>query len=121
MFVDVETIVRDFLGDRVDVPVRTRVPKPRPKRFIRAWRTGGAAVNRILDRPLITVQVWDEEDDARASALANECRDYLLGASTGMNLVRRVEEVSGVYYDPDPDTGIHRYSFTHQLSVRATF
>ena len=40
---------------------------------------------------------------------------------TAMPLVRGVDETSGPYFDPDPDTNIDRYSFTHQLSVRAKF
>jgi hypothetical protein len=36
-----------------------------------------------------------------------------------MPLVRAVEEVTGPYFDPDPGTGVDRYSMSVQLSVRA--
>ena len=120
MFADVEIIVRDFLALHVEVPVRTRVPVTRPVEFVRVWRTGGAAVNRVLDRPIMTVQAW-AASDPRASELAGRCRDVIYGASTGMTLVRGVEEVSGLYYDPDPDLNSPRYTFTFQANVRAKF
>lgn len=120
MLVDAEKIVRDFLDARLDVPVSTKVPKDRPTTFVRVWRTGGAAVNRILDRPMITVQAWAPNSVA-ASDLSTLCRNLLLAGYTAMPLVRGVDETSGPYFDPDPDTNIDRYSFTHQLSVRAKF
>ena len=120
MFADVETIVRDFLDSLVDVPVKTRVPASRPTEFVRAWRTGGAAVNRIIDRPIITVQAW-AASDPRAAELAGQCRDIVYNASSQMLLVRGIEEVSGLYYDPDPDTNNPRYTFTFQATVRAKF
>lgn len=119
MFEDAESMVRKFLADRIAVPVSTRVPATRPVTFIRTWRTGGAATNRILDRPMITVEVW-APDSVTASSIAGRARDMLLGAYTGMPNVRAVDEVSGLYFDPDPDTGIDRYTFTVQLNVRAT-
>lgn len=120
MFADAEIIVRDFLVSHLEVPVKTRVPASRPAVFVRAWRTGGAAVNRVLDRPMITVQAW-AVTDADAASLAGRCRDLVYGSYTGMSLVRGVEEVTGLYYDPDPDVNTPRYSFTFQASVRAKF
>ena len=121
MFADAEALVVQFLeGLLGDVPVATKVPNPRPATFVRAWRTGGAAVNRVLDRPLITVQAWGP-DSVTASKLAGRCRDMMLSASGRIPLVRLAGEPTGLYFDPDPDTGCDRYTFTHQLSVRATF
>lgn len=118
-FPDAEAMVRSFLAAKVaPVRVQTKVPANRPATFVRVWRTGGAAVNRVLERPLITVQAWDTNSVA-AIELAGKCRHSLLNHSAEIPLVRAVEEVTGPYYDPDPDTGIDRYSFTVQLSVRA--
>lgn len=117
-FPDAEAMVGAFLRFRVTPPVSTKVPNPRPKRFVRAWRTGGSALNRIVDQPQITVTCTaatsvTASDDARAARFA------LLNESSSMPLVRGVEDVSGVYYDPDPDTNEDRYSFTVRLTVRA--
>jgi hypothetical protein len=117
--VDAEAMVRAFLDARISpVKVHTMVPAVRPVKFVRAWRTGGSAVNRVLDRPQITVQAWDETT-LGASALARLCRDELFNNYTVMPLVRGVEEISGLYFDADPGTGIPRYTFTVALSVRA--
>lgn len=116
--VDAEALVVAFLTPLASVHVGTKVPDPRPASFVRVWRTGGAAVNRILDRPFITVQAW-AADEVAASELARKCRQALFDGYTGMPLVRGVVETAGPYSDPDPSTGIPRYSFTHQLSIRA--
>jgi hypothetical protein len=117
-FVDIEAVVVTFLDARVTPPVVTKVPASRPALFVRAWRTGGASANRVLDQPTITVQSWAASSVA-ASALAEECRRYLFDDYTAMPLVRGVSEITGPYFDPDPVTGVDRYSFTVQLSVRA--
>lgn len=118
-FVDVESLARGFLIPVVSpVSVHTKVPATRPATFVRVWRTGGAAANRVLDRPIITVQVWGP-DSVSAATLAGVCREALLSEGPSLPLVRGVEEVSGLYFDPDPSTGVDRYTFSVQLSVRA--
>ena len=117
-FPDAEALVLAFLKPVVSpVAVHVKVPKTRPATFVRAWRSGGASINRVLDRPMITVQAW-ATDSVGASELAMACRDAFLHDYTRMPLVRGVEEVTGLYFDPDPDTGIDRYTFTIQLMVR---
>lgn len=118
-FPDVEAMVRGFLAlRRAPVKVVTKVPADRPVTFVRSWRTGGASLNRVLDQPIITVQGWGP-DSVSASRLAEDCREDLLHDWSLMPLVRGVEEVTGLYFDPDPQTGIDRYTFSVQLQVRA--
>ena len=118
-FPDAEALAITFLTSKVGVvPVASKVPATRPAKFVRVWRTGGASMNRILDRPILTVQAW-AADTATASALAQDCREAFFDDYTQMPLVRGVEEVSGVYFDPDPSTGTDRYTFSVQLQVRA--
>lgn len=118
-FPDSEALVRSFLAARTSpVPAVTKVPAARPALFVRCWRTGGASSSRVLDQPIITVQVWGA-DSVTASELSSKCRQWLLADSGSMPLVRGVEEVTGQYYDPDPDTGIDRYTFSVQMKVRA--
>ena len=113
-----EAMLIAFLDERMVVPVVGKVPNPRPTRFVRVWRTGGSAVNRVLERPIVTVQAW-AEDDATSSAALLECRSFLFDQHTLMPLVRGFEETTGPYFDPDPETGIDRYSMSVQMSVRA--
>lgn len=115
---DAEAMVITFLQGKLGVPVTTRVPNPRPKAFVRAWRSGGAAQNPVLDIPHITVTAW-AEDSVAASDLASRARHALFNDHIEMPLVRRVEEVGGKHFDPDLDTGTPRYTFTVSLRVRA--
>lgn len=115
---DVEAIVVAFLRDKTGARVGTRVPNPRPERFIRAWRSGGSARNRVLDAAHVTVTAW-AGSSLESSDLARQARTALLGDYTGMPLVRGVDEIGGLYYDPDPATGAHRHTFTVRLMVRA--
>lgn len=111
-FVDAEGAVAAFFRPMVEAAGGrsvTEVPNPRPPVLVRSWRTGGAAVNRRLDAPIITTQVW-HSTKVGAAELAGRIRDDL-HARWG----RRLQEVSGVYYDPDPASEAHRYTFATQL------
>lgn len=117
-FRDVEAMVGAFLRARLTPPVSTKVPNPRPKRFVRAWRTGGAASNRALEVAQVTI-TCTAGDSVTASQDALDARHVLHHEYTAMPLVRGVEDVSGPYFDPDPDTGEDRYTLTVRLRVRA--
>lgn len=115
---DVEAMVGAFLREHFSVPVSTKVPNPRPVRFIRAWRTGGSASSRVLEQAQVTI-TCSAANSVQASDDARAARSALMNEYTGMPLVRGVEEISGPYFDPDPDTNGDRYSFTVRLVVRA--
>lgn len=127
---DTEALVAAYLADQLterygeqygEVEVATRVPNPRPTPFVRVFRTGGPARNRVLDEAQITVQTW-AATTAQAAELITTCRDLLLNAAhrDAIALLRRTEDVSGTYYDPDPDATDARYTVTVRLAVRAT-
>ncbi|MFZ4894637.1 hypothetical protein ACL9RL_09320 [Plantibacter sp. Mn2098] len=119
--VDVETLVVAFLKPAAfaaGASIGTKVPNPRPKRFVRVTRTGGTATNRVLERAQITITA-EAESGPEAFNLASACRAEFLNNTTRMPLVRGVEETTGPYYNPDPDTGNDRYTFTESMSVRA--
>lgn len=115
-FPDSEAMLVQFLGEKVfPLHVGTKVPKDRPAEFVRVWRTGGAAANRVLDQPTLTIQAWGPN----SYELIRVCREAVLNEYTLMPLVRGVEEITGPYFDPDPGTSIDRYSCSVQLQVRA--
>lgn len=116
-FADAESMIGLFLRSRLVPPVSTKIPNPRPARFVRAWRTGGVALNRVIDQAQITV-TCTAPNSVQASDDARAARAALLNDYTSMPLVRGVEEVSGPYFDPDPDTNEDRYSFTVRLNIR---
>ena len=76
-FPDVEAMVLTFLRGRVESPMATTVPSPRPDPFVRLWRNGGPAVNRVLERAQVTVEAWSA-DSVTASEIASACREALL-------------------------------------------
>lgn len=120
-FQDAEQIVIRFWGLVTATPAGRSVPGERPRLFIRSWRTGGVAVNRVLDAPIITTQVWgtDPEDIGAVVDLSLQLRDALYGRSSLMPPVRRIEEVTGLYDDVDPDSDSPRYTFASRLFIRA--
>lgn len=116
---DVETMAVEFVR-AVIAPVKaaTKVPKPRPSSFVRVYRSGGSAVNRVLEEAQITVDA-EATNGVDAFELASKCREAFLNRYTLMPLVRGVNEVGGLHFNPDPDTNIPRYRFTVGLMVRA--
>lgn len=118
-FPDTEAMGRTFLLPVVSpVKVVTLVPADRPTSFVRVFRTGGAAENRVLERAQLTVQGW-AADTVSARDLTSACREAFLHDYRLMPLVRGVTETGGLYFNPDPDTGIPRYQFTVELMVRS--
>ena len=115
---DVEAMLVKFLAP-IDVQVGTKIPNPRPASFIRLVRTGGAASNRVVETVNITV-TCEAASSVDANELAAKARQMLLNEYTRMPLVRGIREVTGPYYNPDPDTNRDRYTFTVALIVRAT-
>lgn len=110
-------MVKPFIAARVGgAKVGTKVPNPRPASFVRAWVTGGSAVNRVLERVQITVDVWAASTTA-ASTMIGDIRHGFLNDYTDMPLVRGVEEITRPYFNPDGD--IDRYRFTVALMIRA--
>ncbi|MCX4606991.1 hypothetical protein [Streptomyces mirabilis] len=115
----VRAYLRDALVDRgTDVPVGTRVPDPRPARFIRLERVGGARLDLITDRPRIDVHCWGDSEEA-ATDLAGLARALLL-AMPGWRGVAAydVAEVGGPNTLPDPESEQPRVAFAVEVSLR---
>lgn len=118
-FPDVEAVAVAFLKPPVaPVKVGTKTPNPRPTSFVKVYRSGGAAVNRVLENAQLTVEGEAPTQEA-AFELTSKCREHFLHRYTLMTLVRGASEVGGLYFAPDPDTNIPRYRFTVGLMVRA--
>lgn len=117
-FVDAEGLVRGLLAATVSpVKVATKVPTTRPAEFIWVRRTGGPVMGRVVDQPQMTVTAW-AATSVRALELVNVARQALIDSAKGSNGVHSVD-INGLYYDPDPDSGGDRYTFTAFLNVRA--
>lgn len=117
-------VVRAYLAEALaargdTVEVGTRVPNPRPPRFVRLERVGGTRVDLITDRPRIDVQCWgaSEED---AADLATVVRALLLAIPgwRGSAVAYDVVEVGGPNTQPDPASGHDRVLFAVEVSLR---
>jgi hypothetical protein len=122
-FPDGVAVVRAYLRDElvargIDVPVGTRVPTPRPARFVRLERIGGTRLDRITDRPRIDVHCWGA-DEEQVSDLVGVVRPLML-AIPGYRGVTAydVAEVGGPNMLPDPASDQPRIVFAVEVSLR---
>ena len=116
---DVTALVVDHLDAGLSVPVRTRVPDPRPDAWVRVQRVGGVASGPI-DTARVLVECWAAQE-ADAAALAATTRDLMRrmpGTVAGYR-VARVTEAGGPALIADPLTGTPRYWSTFEVVVRA--
>lgn len=102
------------------VPVRSKVPNPRPARFVRVFDTGGARANLVTHAAQMTVEAWSSSDaDAKALALAAwAIVGGLEGTVTGGLTFYAVNDFSGPVYLPDPESDQSRYTWTTSVNVR---
>ena len=121
LFPDVEAIAVSYLKDSLaDTPISTRVPDPRPARFIRVMAVGGSKARLNADSVMLTFQCW-EATTVKASELARLARAYvhaLAGTDVAGNWVYRVIDVGGPAFAPDPSTNTPRYQFTVSIDVK---
>lgn len=124
-FPDVEAVLVGWLPDAlsahgVNVPVSTKVPNPRPSRFVRILRTGGPQQTLVTDGAQVTVEVWDDSGPS-AAATARVVRAVLANVrnvtTPSGDLIYRTDEFSGPALLPDP-SGQHRYTWTLRLHMR---
>lgn len=120
---DLPVIAIDFIRTKTMwTDVSTKVKNPRPAKYVQVVDGGGPA-NRVFVEALLTVTVGaasadGENGDTIARREARRLHHAFLNDSSEMRLVRGVESVSSPYFDPDPDDGSDRYSFTIRWRVR---
>lgn len=114
-----EALVGAYLrGHLGGVPVSSKTPNPRPVEFVKVWRTGGAARNRVYGDAQITVECW-AATKGDASELARTAQAYIMNAATAEGIPEcRKADVLSLYYDPDADGQAERYTFTCVLRMR---
>jgi hypothetical protein len=111
---DVVAALVEWLPGKLGVPAYSKVPAPRPSRFVTVTRTGGEA-EKFLDRPTLAVQTWGESD-LDAATLALTTRNALSRAAE-LEIPQICScKVEAIYDFPDPDSSQSR----QQLTVRAT-
>lgn len=111
-FPDIEARQVALLKTVTEEHVGTEVPADRPAAFVRVWVTGGSALQRVFERPTVTVTA-EAQTSTAAAALANTCRDKFL------EVYGAAGELTRPYFDPDPDTNNPRYTFVFRTRNRA--
>lgn len=96
--------------------VHSRVPSPRPDRFVELRRDGGVADSVVTDRPRLSCQCW-ADTEANAERLAAITR-AVLKTLPGTGAIRRVRDVGGPFPAPDPESGQARYFFSVEITLR---
>lgn len=126
-FVDVEGLtvayLRAQLNTRGDTAkVATEVPNPRPPRLVKVTRTGGPAEYPATDRPTLAVQCWagTSPDASFLCRLVRALVWALPADPTHGADVRKVVEVGGPSFFPDPTTDLPRYQFSVELHTKGT-
>lgn len=121
IFPDVEGLVITHLNSVLsNARVSTKVPDPRPARFVKVTAVGGTKRRINADSTMVTVQCW-ESDSIKASELARTARAHihaLAGQSVNDVWVYRVLDVGGPASSPDPNTDTPRYQFTVSIDVK---
>jgi len=121
---DLPVMAVQFIKTKTTFSVGTKVKNPRPAKYVQVIDNGGPA-NRVFVEALLTVTVGaesagGENGDTIARREARKLHHAFLNDSVQMPLVRRVESVSSPYFDPDPDDGSDRVSFTIRWIVRGS-
>lgn len=123
-FPDIESVCGPYLESELALRsivamAGTKTPSPRPARFVKVTRTGGARKNLKVDSPQVTFECWDADEPAAAN-LARVSR-ALVGAMAGRIIngatIIKCDEFSGPKSFPDPDTSQSRYQFSVYLDV----
>lgn len=119
---DLPVMAVQFIRSKTAFDVGTKVKNPRPAKYVQVIDGGGPG-NRVFVQALLTVTVGaasegGENGDTIARREARKLHQAFLNDSGEMPLVRGVESVSSPYFDPDPDDGSDRYSFTIRWTVR---
>lgn len=121
---DAVAVVVGYLRDALaaagePVPVVSRVPSPRPPRFVRVERVGGIRQTVVSDRPRLDVHAW-AETEAAAADLAELVRALVsvLPGVRGRTTVYGVREVGGPQWLPDDVSGSPRYAFAVEAHMR---
>lgn len=126
VFPDAATITIDHLVEVLpfdgytDATVHGEIPNPRPDEFIVVERIGGPRQTLVSDAAHLAVDCWST-DDVAAHDIAQIVRARILsmrGEVIGGYAVGRIDEMSGPYRNPDPDSAQPRYSFQVTVPVR---
>lgn len=127
LFGNAVNLVNAFTEAATGVTCLTKVPRDRPKRFIRTLRVGGHRRDPITDVARIVFECWNtsstlaERDAQTVRDLFFRSRGTMLRAGENRYKIHGVNEVAGPTDNPDPDTTAPRYTLTLEIHLRGRF
>ena len=130
LFPDIEQVLAGWLPERLTAVYGTvaRVVAETPYAMelqapmVRLYRTTGADIQGIIDKPVISVDSYGA-DRASASLLARQVHNLLhyqfQGAVTGGAVCGYVNTVAGPRWLPYADLQVRRYNATYEINIHA--
>lgn len=97
--------------------VSTKVSNPRPPRFVRVVRAGGATRGIAYDSPRLVFEC-SAASSVDAERLCALTRGFILAWARLDDSITRVQDAGDMAYVPDPDTGQDRYQFAVQVDMK---
>lgn len=124
VFGDAEAMAIAWLSGKLGsgVQISTKVPLPRPAKFVQVVLTGGRRLDLVYRRAQLTFKCWGATE-VEASDLCNLTYGHFFavaGETVGGVTVRRVDEVGAPANVPDPESDLPRYQFTAGAECRGT-
>lgn len=124
VFDDAEAMAIAWLTGKLGsgVGISTKVPLPRPMKFVQVVLTGGRRLDIAYRRAQLTFKCWGATE-VEASNLCNLTYAQFFavaGETVGGITVRRVDEVGAPANVPDPESDRPRYQFTAGAECRGT-
>ena len=119
---DAEAVIVTFLS--TDIAAGTKIPKTRPNPFVRVRKVGGFRRSLVSFRPRFTLEGYASSEVAALGAV-REAAALIWQASAegvmGSTPVGDLNEISLPQNLPDPTVGegVHRYTATYEIDMRA--
>lgn len=107
----IETIVRNYLTKKLDVPVYLNRPEKLPQRYVYLDKTGSSKANQLPNATL-ALQSY-AENRYEASVLNNKVK-YAIEQIVFLPEIRGVE-LNSDYYFPDTQKKRYRYQAVYEI------
>lgn len=123
-FGDAEAMAIAWLTGKLGsgVLIHTKVPNPRPAKFVQVVLTGGRRIDLAYRRAQLTFKCWGATEVAASDLCDLTYAQFfaVAGETVGGVTVRRVDEVGAPANVPDPESDLPRYQFTVGAECRGT-
>lgn len=120
VFPDTVAVALSWLREQLAEECVSRVPNPRPARFVLVRRVGGPRRDLVTDEATVTVEAWaaTEQDAHDLAQLARAALHTLAGRKHDDITVYKVGEFAGPASLPDPESDQPRYTLTMTIAAR---